>query len=93
MPDDTDKIMFEVYREPGFNRRYHVVYFTELGEDERDATIDAAMSGVPFLDGFIKAADGAAARTVIQDFIANLNEGATGTREELARLLAPFLAR
>jgi hypothetical protein len=93
VPGDADKIMFEVYREAGFNRGYHVVYFTELEEGERDEAIDAAMSGVHFFNGFIKAADGTAAKTVILDFVARLNQGVAGTTEELARLLAPFLAR
>lgn len=93
MPGEADKIMFEVYEQAGFNRRYRVVYFTELEEAERDLAIDAAMSGVHFFDGFIKAADEVAAKTVILDFVARLNQGGVGTSEELAGLLAPFLTR
>ena len=69
---------------------YHVVYFTELEDGERDAAIDAAMSGASFFNGFINAADGPAAKTAIREFVARLNQGVTGTREELARLLTPF---
>ena len=93
MPGESDKIMFEIFQEAGFNRRYRVVYFTELEEAERDETIDAAMAGVPFFNGFIKATDGATAKSVILDFVACLNQGVAGTREELAGLLAPFLTR
>lgn len=93
MPGDGDEIMFEIYQEAGFNRRYHVVYFTDLEDGERDAAIDAAMSGASFFNGFINAADGPAAKTAIREFVARLNQGVTGTREELARLLTPFLTR
>jgi hypothetical protein len=93
MQSEADKIMFEVYRESGFNQRYRVVYFTELEEGERDEEIDAAMSGTHFLNGFIRSADREAARAVLVAYVARLNQGGTGTSGELASLLAPFLTR
>lgn len=93
MRADGDKIMFEVYREVGFNQRYHVIFFTELDEHDRDDAIDSAMAGDHFFNGFIKAADGEAAKTVLLAYVGRLNQGAAGTGEELAALLAPFLTR
>lgn len=93
MPGEADAVMFEVYQQASGNRRYRVVYFTELDEAERDEAIDAAMAGQSFFDGFITAANVAAAKGTIVDFVARLNQGGAGTREELASLLAPFLTR
>ena len=43
--------MFEIYREGGYNRRYRVVYFTELDDHNRDHEIDRGVAGDNFLDG------------------------------------------
>jgi len=83
--------MFEVYREAACDRRYRAVYFTELDESQRDAAIDAALAGEHVFDGFIKAADGEAARRLIESFLGRVNAGADGTADELAAMLAPFL--
>jgi hypothetical protein len=88
---DAGKVMFEVYRECGFNRRYHVVYFTELEEDERDAAIDAALAGECFFHGYIDSGNRDAAKQVLDTFVARLNDGTAGTVEELQRSLARFL--
>jgi hypothetical protein len=90
--DAADRIMFEVYREPGFNRQYRVVYFTELDEHERDAAINAALAGDHFYDGFLAASGRPAAKQVLAAFLTRLNEGGPGTPGELGALLAPFLA-
>jgi hypothetical protein len=95
MRSESDKIMFEVYREPGFNRQYRVVYFTELEEHDRDAAINAALAGERFYDGFINAADSVAAKQMLDTFLDRLNNGASvsasATSDELEALLTPFL--
>lgn len=91
MDPDAGRIMFEVYREPAFDRRYRTVYFTELDEAHRDEAIDAAFAGEHFFDGFIKAADAEAAKRLLESFVGRLNAGADDTAEELAGLLATFL--
>lgn len=80
-----------MFREGGFNRRYRVVYFTELDEDERDVEIAAAFEGEHFYDGFIAAADSQAAKEALSGFLARLNDGRGGTSEDLEALLARFL--
>ena len=47
------KIMFEVYREGGYNRRYRVVYFTELNDHNRDTELNRCLAGESFLSGFL----------------------------------------
>jgi hypothetical protein len=93
MDGGTDPIMFEVYLDTARDRRCRVVYFTELDEDDRDAAIDAAMAGEHVFDGFIDGARVDAAKAVLSAFASRLDAGVRGTGDELARLLAPFLAR
>lgn len=90
MSVEADKIMFEVYREEGFNTRYRVVYFTELDEENRDAEISAAMEGEHFYDGFLEAAAIEMAKPIIAAFVARLNEGLAGSPQDLDALLRPF---
>jgi hypothetical protein len=75
MTPESDKIMFECYRETTYSRRYRVVYFTELDEHERDTEISAALAGEHFVSGFIRAADIVAARQVMRGLIERLNAG------------------
>jgi len=49
----SDKVMFEVYREGRYNRTYRVVYFTELGDHNREQEFNGALAGDHFLDGFL----------------------------------------
>jgi hypothetical protein len=93
MDGGTDPIMFEVYLDTARDRRCRVVYFTELGEDDRDAAIDAAMAGEHVFDGFIHGDRVDAAKAVLSAFAARLDAGAGGSGDELGQLLAPFLAR
>jgi hypothetical protein len=88
---DLDKIMFAIYRETGFNRRYRVVYFTELDEKRRDAEIDAMLNGDPFCEGFIGAERGGEAKAAISQYLERLNHGQEATQADVERVLAPFL--
>jgi hypothetical protein len=92
MDGGTDPIMFEVYLDTARDR-CRVVYFTELDENDRDAAIDAAMAGEHVFDGLIDGARIDAAKAVLSAFASRPDAGAPGTADELAGLLAPFLAR
>ena len=39
MTTESDRVMFEIYRESGYDRLYRVVYYTELSERNRDLEI------------------------------------------------------
>ena len=90
MSGQADRVMFEVYRQEGFNARYRVVYFTELNDENREGEINAAMAGEHFYDGFIKASAIELAKATIAAFLTRLNEELTGTPQDLDALLAPF---
>ena len=92
MPFESDKIMFEVYREADFGRKYRVVYFTELTEHNKEAEINAAMAGEHFYDGFIKSTASNEAKQVIDSFLLRLNAGEVITPNEFESSLMPFAA-
>jgi hypothetical protein len=85
------KIMFEIYREHGDGDLYRVVYFTELGNRNREHEIHRAMEGEYFLDGFISSHHLYDAKPRIDGIVAQLNAGPALTPQDVAVLLAPFL--
>ncbi|MBM4117043.1 hypothetical protein FJ251_04755 [bacterium] len=89
---ESDKIMFEIYREAGYDRRYRVVYFTELSERSRDLEIGRALAGEHVLDGFIALEHGERAKALIAALLERLNAGEAVSREELAAALAEIAA-
>ena len=91
MPFESDKIMFEVYREEGFSRKYRVVYFTELDEHNKEAEINAAMAGEHFYDGFIKSGSSKEAKALIDQFLGRLNRGEHLTPAALETVLESFI--
>lgn len=90
MPFASDRIMFEIYRETSFSRRYRVVYFTELDEHNKEAEINAAMGGEHVYDGFIRQLDATTAKARIADVLRRLNAGETIDAGELDILLSPY---
>jgi len=89
---NSDKIMFEVYREASYNRRYKVVYFTELNEHNKEFEINRAMAGDHFFDGFLRDATKEEAKAIIDRTLERLNEGEQVRPEELERELTGYLA-
>jgi len=66
--------MFEMYREAG-DGRYRIVYFTELGEREREVEIDRAMAGEHFFGGYLLDAHKALAKGCLDGLLLKLNRG------------------
>ncbi|HLG15083.1 MAG TPA: hypothetical protein VJH03_11355 [Blastocatellia bacterium] len=89
---ESDKVMFEIYREATYNRRYKVVYFTELNEHNKESEINRAMAGDHLFDGFLSGRHKAEAKIVIDRALDRLNQGETVSTEELQRELAEYLA-
>lgn len=87
----SDKIMFEIYREAGYAQRYCVVYFTELGDGDKETEISRAMAGKHFYDGFIHERGADQAKEVIGGILDRLNAGNDLEADEVDRLLAPFV--
>ena len=86
----TDRIMFEIYREITYSGRYRVVYFTELNDHNRDTEINRALAGEHFYDGFIKSFRKDEAKSIIEEAVAQLNEGKTVDPQALAEALALY---
>jgi hypothetical protein len=89
---ESERIMFEVYREGSYNRRYKVVYFTELNDHNKETEINRAMAGESFFDGFLSEAKKEEAKAVIDKALARLNGGETLLPEELESELSGYLA-
>jgi hypothetical protein len=88
----SDKVMFQIYREPAFNRRYRVVYFTELDEHNKDTEINDALRGETIFDGFLRKYTKEEAKRVVADILARLNNGETVEPAEIESQLKPFMA-
>ncbi len=90
MPFESDKIMFEVYKEATYSGKYRVVCFTELQDHNKQAEINRAMAGEHFFDGFIRAYGKDQAKDVIGKLLSRLNDGAPITQTDFERELKPF---
>jgi hypothetical protein len=89
---DTKKVMFEIYRDTALTGRYRVVYFTELGEHDKDTEIGDAMRGEHVFDGFLLHRSRQEGKQMVEEILDELNHGTpldTGAIEEKLR---PFLA-
>jgi hypothetical protein len=89
---ESEKVMFEIYREASYNRRYKVVYFTELNEHNKETEINRAMAGDHYLDGFLNGTRKEEAKAVIDLALARLNNGEAVRADELEKELEGYLA-
>ncbi len=90
MNTESDRVMFEIYREVGYDRLYRVVYFTELDERNRDQEIGRAMAGEHLMDGFIASAGIHEAKAIISDYLDRLNSGEALDLSDLSSELKIF---
>jgi hypothetical protein len=89
---DTKKVMFEIYREADFSGRYKVVYFTELGEHDKETEIADAMRGEHIFDGFLLHRESNQAKRAVSQILDRLNGGEAVSAGEIERELQPYLA-
>ncbi len=78
----SDKTMFEIYREGDFNKKFRVVYFTELDEHNKEAEINHALLGEPVFSGFLRDDMKSEGRAIIDDLIKRMNESGEAFGEE-----------
>ena len=90
MSFESDKIMFEIYKETTYQGRYKVVYFTELQDHNKEHEISRALAGEHFYDGFIKNYRKEQAKEVINQILDRLNNGETLAADEVDRALQAF---
>ena len=91
MPFESDKIMFEIYRESTYSGQYRVVYFTELQDHNKEAEINRAMAGEHVFDGFIRTYKRDQAKETIGQLLDRMNKGENVTADEIALQLKPFM--
>jgi len=84
--------MFEVYREASYNRRYKVVYFTELNEHNKETEINRALAGDHFFDGFLSGVRKEEAKSIIDGILLRLNCGEMVGPDQLEQELREYLA-
>ena len=75
MAFESDKIMFEIYKDTLYKKNYRVVFYTELNEHNKHAEISRAMAGDHIFDGFIKDYRKDEAKKIIEAIVNELNEG------------------
>jgi hypothetical protein len=88
---DAKKLMFEIYRDPNLEHGYRVVYFTELGEHEKEEEIANAMRGEHVFDGFILHRQRQEAKELIGSLIERMNSGESLTPVEIEERLKPYM--
>jgi hypothetical protein len=92
MAFESDKTMYEIYRETTYAMEYRVVYFTELQDHNKEHEINRAMAGEHFCDGFIKDFEKDKAKAIIDGLLARMNEGERLSPEDIVRELGPHAA-
>ncbi len=88
----SDKVMFEIYREPDSGGQYRVVYFTELDEHNREIEINDAMRGEHVFDGYLRNYTKQEGKRIVAGILERLNRGEKVSRTEIERELKPFMA-
>lgn len=89
---DSEKTMFEIYRETQYTGLYKVVYFTELQDHNKDSEINHALAGEHYFDGFLKNFGKEDAKQLIDGILARLNSGERLNPEQIAAELREHLA-
>jgi hypothetical protein len=89
---ESDKVMFEIYRETEYTGQYRVVYFTELSDHNKETEINHALAGEHFFDGFIKNYRKDEAKAIIDGLLGRLNGGEHVEPQEVERALGDYMA-
>jgi hypothetical protein len=89
---DTKKVMFEIYRDADYGGRYRVVYFTELGEHDKETEIENAMRGEHIFDGFLLHRERNQAKQVVDEILNRLNRGEQLGEDVIRECLQSYLA-
>jgi len=89
---ESDKVMFEIYRETEYTGQYRVVYFTELSDHNKESEINHALAGEHFFDGFIRNYGKDEAKGIIDSLLLRLNNGEPLDPKEVERALGDHMA-
>lgn len=89
---ESDKVMFEIYRETEYTGQFRVVYFTELHDHNKESEINHALAGEHFYDGFIKNFRKDEAKQIIDGLLNRLNGGERFEPQEVELALGDLMA-
>lgn len=92
MAMESDKVMFEIYRDATYTGKFRVVYYTELNENNKEWEINKAMAGEHFYDGFIKNFGKDEAKDIIDALLKRMNDGEKLSDSDIERELGTHLA-
>jgi hypothetical protein len=91
MPFESDKIMFEIYKETTYTGKYRVVYFTELQDHNKETEISHAMAGEHIYDGFIRVYRKDDAKEMIGKLLDRMNNGEAISAAQIESELKPYI--
>jgi len=89
---ESDKVMFEIYKETEYTGQYRVVYFTELQDHNKETEINHALTGEHFFDGFIKNFKKDEAKEIIEGILKRLNGGERLAAQDVEQALGEHMA-
>jgi hypothetical protein len=92
MAFESDKVMFEIYRETNYSGKYRVVYFTELQDHNKETEINHALTGEHFYDGFLKNYRKDEAKEIIAGILDKLNNGETLGPQQIEAALGDHIS-
>jgi len=93
MAFESEKTMFEIYREKEFNKKFKVVYYTELTEHNKETEINHALNGETIFDGFLKDLKKEYGKAVIKELLKDMNaKQESYTIDEIKARLGEYLA-
>jgi hypothetical protein len=93
MAFESEKTMFEIYQEKEFNRKFKVVYYTELTEHNKEMEINRALNGETIFDGYLKDLRKEEGKKIIRDMIIEMNKNEEAlTRDEIKERLKECLS-
>jgi hypothetical protein len=93
LTSDTKKVMFEIYRDTSLTGQFKVVYFTELGEHDKDTEIADAMRGEHIFDGFLLHRERQEGKQAVEQILGDLNGGQNIDPAAIEEKLKPYLAK
>lgn len=93
MAFESDKTMFEIYREKDFNKKFKVVFYTELTEHNKEFEINSALNGQTIFNGFLKDLRKDDGKAVIRNLLKDMNSSESAfSEDEIRTRLEEFLA-
>ncbi|MBE2256715.1 MAG: hypothetical protein IAE65_10995 [Ignavibacteria bacterium] len=92
MAFESDKTMFEIYRERDFNKKFRLIIYTELNEHNKHTEINRAMDGESIYDGFLKDLTKNDGKKILTEIVSEMNNsGKVFSKEEIENRLKEFL--